>query len=50
MSGALQTFIAGVVAIGMVTALLLPGRQTPAVLKAAGGVLQGSLRTSITGK
>jgi hypothetical protein len=50
MGNALQTFIAGIVAIGMATALLLPGRQTPAVIKAAGGLLQGSLRTSITGK
>lgn len=50
MGNTLQTFVAGLVAIGMATAVLLPGRQTPAVLKAAGGVLTGGLRTSITGK
>jgi hypothetical protein len=50
MSGAVQTFVAGLVAIGVLTALLLPGRQTPAVIKATAGLLQGSLRTAITGK
>lgn len=45
-----QTFVAGLVAIGMATAVLLPGRQTPAVIKAFQGLLTGSLRTSITGK
>jgi hypothetical protein len=50
MSDAFKTFIAGVVAIGMATAVLLPGRQTPAVIKAAGGLLQGTLKTSISGK
>ncbi len=47
---ALQTFIAGVVAIGLATAVLLPGRQTPAVIKAFGSVLTGGLKTSISGK
>lgn len=50
MSGALQTLIAGLVGIGMATAVLLPGRQTPAVIKAITGLLTGGLRTSITGK
>lgn len=50
MSGALQTFIAGIVAIGMATAVLLPGRQTPAVIRAVTGLLTGGLKTSITGK
>lgn len=50
MSGTLQTFVAGLVAIGMATAVLLPGRQTPAVIKAAGGLLSGSLKTAISGK
>lgn len=49
MSNALQTFIAGIVAIGMVTALLLPGRQTPAVINATSGLLKGSLSTAIKG-
>lgn len=39
----------GIVAIGMVTALVLPGRQTANVIKAAGSVFQGSLRTAIRG-
>jgi hypothetical protein len=50
MQNTLQTFVAGLVAIGMITALTLPGRQTPQVLKAAGGVLQGGLKTAISGK
>ena len=50
MNNTLQTFVAGLVAIGMATAVLLPGRQTPAVLKAAGGVLSGSFKTVISGK
>jgi hypothetical protein len=39
----------GIVAIGMVTALTLPGRQTAQVLKAAGGVFTGGLNTAIRG-
>lgn len=39
----------GIVGIGMVTALVLPGRQTASVLKAAGGVFSGSLNTAIKG-
>jgi hypothetical protein len=39
----------GVVAVAMITALVLPGRQTAQVLKAAGGVFQGSLNTAIRG-
>lgn len=50
MNEALKTFIAGIVGIGMATAVLLPGRQTPAVIRAAGSLLQGTLRTSISGK
>lgn len=50
MNGAMQTFIAGIVAIGMATAVLLPGRQTPAVIKAFTGLLTGGLKTSISGK
>jgi hypothetical protein len=49
-SGALQTFVAGLVAIGIVTAVLLPGRQTPAVIKAGGNALSSSLSTAISGK
>lgn len=39
----------GIVAIGLVTALVLPGRQTAQVLQAAGGVFKGSLDTAIRG-
>jgi hypothetical protein len=49
-SGTVQTLVAGLVAIGMATAVLLPGRQTPQVIKAASGLLSGSLKTAISGK
>lgn len=45
-----QTFVSGIVMIGLATAVLLPGRQTPQVIKAIRDLLTGSLRTSITGK
>ena len=45
-----QTFVAGIVAIGMATAVLMPGRQTPAVIKALQNLLQGALGTAISGK
>ena len=45
-----QTLIAGAVMIGMATAVLLPGRQTPAVIRAVRDLIQGTLRTSISGK
>lgn len=50
MNDILKTFVAGAVAIGMATAVLLPGRQTPAVIKAITGLLTGTLGTAITGK
>jgi len=50
MTNVLQTFVAGLVAIGIATAVLLPGRQTPQVIKATQGLLSGSLKTAITGK
>lgn len=50
MNEAVKTFVAGVVAIGMITALMLPGRQTPAVIKALGNLMSGSLKTAISGK
>lgn len=50
MSDSVKVFVAGVVAIGMATAVLLPGRQTPAVIRAIGSLMQGTLRTSISGK
>jgi hypothetical protein len=50
MNGNTITKIAmGIVAIGMITALVLPGRQTAQVLTAAGNVFSGSLNTAIKG-
>jgi hypothetical protein len=46
----LKTLIAGAVAIGMVSAVLLPDRQTVPVIKAVTGFTTGTLHTSITGK
>lgn len=45
----IQTLVAGAVAIGMVTAVLLPGRQSPAVIKAITGLFTGTLNTAIKG-
>lgn len=39
----------GIIAIGMATALLLPGRQTPAVINAIQNLFSGSLGTAIKG-
>jgi hypothetical protein len=38
-----------IVGVAMVTALVLPGRQTAQVLTAAGNVFSGSLNTAIKG-
>lgn len=38
-----------IVAVGAITALTLPGRQSASVLKAAGGVFSGALGTAIKG-
>lgn len=38
--------IGSIVIIGLVTALVYPGRQTPAVIDALGGAFQGSLRVA----
>lgn len=37
----------GIVGIALVTTLILPGRQTPQVLNAAGNVFSGSLKTAM---
>lgn len=42
-------FISGVVGIGIVTALFLPGRQTVAGIKAGGKAASGLLGTAIKG-
>lgn len=49
-SDAVKTFVAGGVAIGMATAVLLPGRQTVGVITATGKAGSGFLGTAITGK
>jgi len=40
----------GIIGIGMATALLLPGRQTPGVINAFRNLVTGALGTAITGK
>lgn len=46
-----QKFMSGIIAIGLVTTLVLPKRQTPAVIKAATGFVRGTLATAMgTGK
>ncbi len=41
----LQKLVAGLVAIGMVTTLILPRRQTPAVINATDKLLRGAFGT-----
>jgi hypothetical protein len=50
MGKSLDIFIAGVVTIGIITALFLPGRTTATGIKAAGTAGQGLLGTAISGK
>jgi hypothetical protein len=45
----LKMLIAGAVAIGLATAVLLPDRQTTSVLGAAQKFTSGTLHTAITG-
>ncbi len=44
-----QIFIAGIVTIGVITALTLPGRQTVGVVKAGGDAGSNLLGTAIRG-
>lgn len=44
-----KTFVAGVVTIGIITALMLPGRNTAGVIKATGRASSGLLGTAIKG-
>jgi len=44
-----QKVALGIVAVGAITALTLPDRQTASVLKAGGQVFSGSLGTAIMG-
>ena len=48
MSG-VQKIALAIVAVGAITALVLPGRQTAQVLQAGGTVFQNSLGTAIKG-
>lgn len=47
----LEKVLMGIVGVAMVTTLILPRRQTPQVINAAGGAFRGSLATAMgTGK
>lgn len=46
---AVQKFLGILGVIGVVTALTLPNRQTPAVINSTKGLLTGSLHTAETG-
>lgn len=49
--GTVEKVAMGIIGIGLVTTLLLPGRQTPAVVNAFTGLFRGSLATAMgTGK
>ena len=45
--GTLGRIALAIVAVGLVTTMVLPDRQTATVLKAGGDVFQGSLRTAM---
>ena len=48
---AVQKFLGGIIAIGMVTTLILPKRQTPQVIGAVTQFTRGTLSTAMgTGK
>lgn len=44
-----KTFVQGVITIGVITALFLPGRQTVAGIRATGNAMSGVMRTAIRG-
>jgi hypothetical protein len=44
-----QKVAVGIVAIGLATAVLLPGRNTVGVINAIQGLFTGGLHTAITG-
>lgn len=45
----IQKIAIAIVAVGAITALTLPGRQSAAVISATGNVFSGALGTAITG-
>lgn len=48
---AAQKFLGGLIAIGMVTTLILPKRQTPQVINAFTSFIRGTMSTAMgTGK
>ena len=49
MQDTVKLFVTGVITIGIITALFLPGRQTVAGIKAAGDASAGLLGTAIKG-
>jgi hypothetical protein len=42
-----QTVLMGLIGVGLVTTLILPGRKTDTVIKAAGSVFNGGLKTAM---
>lgn len=49
MSKTVDIFIAGLITIGIITALVLPGRNTAQVFTAGGNAASGLLGTAIKG-
>ena len=45
-----QKFVGGVIAIGLVTTLILPKRQTTQVIGAISGLMRGTLATAMATK
>jgi hypothetical protein len=43
----IQKIALAIVSVAMITTLILPGRQTPQVFRAAGDVFTGGLRASM---
>lgn len=48
--GAVQLFVGGLVTIGIITAIVLPGRNSASVAQAVGKAGSGLLGTAISGK
>lgn len=42
-----RAVLLGLIGVGMATTLILPGRQTTGVIKAAGAVFNGGLKTAM---
>jgi len=49
MNDAIRIFVAGIISIGIITALFLPGRTTVAAIGATGTSASGVLNTAIKG-